>query len=85
MEVPDPADTVVEALIDEIRHWVGALGAMSQHAVAVSLFAVSAPWRLGQPLPNRIDRMAVYDFTEEHGTSPCRTEERFLRALSASR
>ncbi|MFG2045706.1 hypothetical protein [Dactylosporangium sp. NPDC048998] len=64
VEVPDAAGTIVEALLEESRHWVGTLGAVSRNAVAVSLSAVSAPWRLGQPLPERVDRTAVYDFTE---------------------
>jgi hypothetical protein len=64
VEVPDAVDTLVEALIEESRHWVGTLGAVSQNAVAVNLSAVAAPWRLGQPVPERVDRTAVYDFAE---------------------
>jgi hypothetical protein len=61
VEVPDPPDTLVEALIEESRHWIGMLAAVSPDAVTVSLSATTEEWRLAQPLPGKVDRTAVYD------------------------
>ncbi|HEX5598978.1 MAG TPA: hypothetical protein VFX61_23630 [Micromonosporaceae bacterium] len=64
VEIPDPPDTVVEALIEESRNWIGALCAVSENLVSINLSAASEPWRLGQPLPDQVDRTVVYDVTE---------------------
>ncbi|BCJ68375.1 hypothetical protein [Polymorphospora rubra] len=61
VEVAEPADTLVETLVAESRQWIGRLGDVSRNAVTVSLSATSEPWRLAQPLPDRVDRTAVYD------------------------
>ncbi|XTZ13780.1 hypothetical protein ACQSSU_19965 [Micromonospora echinospora] len=63
VEVPDPDHVVVEALRDDSRHWVGALGS-TPNAVTIALSATSGQWRMGHPLPQRIDRTAVYDVTD---------------------
>jgi hypothetical protein len=65
VDVPDPDGAIVEALIGESRHWIGALGTMSENSVTVELFATSERWRLGQRLPEGIDRTAVYDVALE--------------------
>jgi hypothetical protein len=64
VEVSEPVDILVEALIGERHHWVGMLGAVSPSAVTVNLSATSKPWRLSQPLPQRVDRIAVYEVAE---------------------
>ncbi|MEV6375170.1 hypothetical protein [Micromonospora musae] len=63
VEVPDPDGEALESLIEESRHWVGVLGVTTRDAVTVDLHAVSEPWRLGEPVPARVDRRAVYDVT----------------------
>jgi hypothetical protein len=60
-EVPEPATAIAASLIEDSAHWTGALGTTSQNAVTVSLSATAAPWRLGQRLPERVDRIARYD------------------------
>ncbi len=61
VEVPDPASATVTSLIEDGAHWVGVLGAVSENMVTVSLSATAVPWRLGQRLPERVDRIARYD------------------------
>jgi hypothetical protein len=65
VDVPDPDGVIVEALIEESRHWIGALGTVSENSVTVELSATSERWWLGQRLPKGIDRTAVYDVTLE--------------------
>lgn len=60
-EVPDPASATVTSLIENDAHWVGVLGAVSENMVTISLSATAVPWRLGQLLPERVDRIARYD------------------------
>jgi hypothetical protein len=61
VEVPDPDSATAESLIEESRHWVGMLRTVSENQVTVDLSATSERWRLGQRLPERVDRTAVYD------------------------
>ena len=61
VDVPEPASVIVTSLIEDNAHWIGVLGAVSENTVTVSLSAAAAPWRLDQPLPERVDRLAVYD------------------------
>jgi len=61
VEVPDPASTTVASLIAGSAHWIGVPGAVSENAVTVSLSATAVPWRPGQRLPERVDRIARYD------------------------
>ncbi|WP_432968654.1 hypothetical protein [Dactylosporangium sp. CA-233914] len=72
VEAAEPPGCLVEALIGERRDWVGMLGATSPSAVSVNLTATSEPWRLSHPLPQRVDRIAVYDVAEAtwHLTQP---------------
>jgi hypothetical protein len=65
VDVPDADGAIVEALIEESRHWIGALSTMSENSVTVELSATSERWRLGQRLPERIDHTAVYDVALE--------------------
>jgi hypothetical protein len=64
VEVSDPSDTLVEALVAESQQWVGTLSTVSPNAVTVNLSATSPPWRLAHPLPDRVDRTAIYDMAE---------------------
>lgn len=64
VEVTEPADSLVEALIGERHHWVGMLGAVSTSTVTVNLSATSEPWRLAHALPQGVDRIAVYEVAE---------------------
>ncbi|WP_281904622.1 hypothetical protein [Phytohabitans aurantiacus] len=64
VEVSDPPHALVEALIEESRHWVGMLAAVSPDAVTVSLSATTQEWRLAQPLPEKVHRTAVYNVIE---------------------
>lgn len=59
--VPDPPDTLVEALIEQSRDWIGIVGGPSQDAVTVSMSATAQQWRLAQPRPEKVDRTALYD------------------------
>jgi hypothetical protein len=61
VEVPEPDESFVEAVIGEHEHWVGVLGTVSATTVTVHLSATSTPWRLSHPVPQRVDRVAVYD------------------------
>jgi hypothetical protein len=61
VEVPDPASATVTSLIEDGAHWIGVLGAVSENVVTVNLSATDVPWRLGQRLPERVDRIARYD------------------------
>ena len=61
VEVREPDDVIVAGLIEESSHWIGKLGVVSSSSVSVDLSATSEPWRLGQPLPGRVDHTAVYD------------------------
>jgi hypothetical protein len=61
VQVPDPDSATAESLIEESRHWVGMLRTVSENQVTVDLSATSERWRLGQRLPERVDRTAVYD------------------------
>jgi hypothetical protein len=76
VDVPDPDGVIVEGLIEESRHWFGALGTVSENSVSVELSATSERWRLGQRLPEGIDRTAVYDVALEvwRLTAPPRRE-----------
>lgn len=76
MDVPEPDGAIMEALIEESRHWIGALGTVSENSVTVELSATSQRWRLGQRLPEEIDRTAVYDVELEvwRLTAPPRRE-----------
>lgn len=64
VRVADPPETLVEALIEQSRHWIGTLGAVSHNVVDVRLSVTSGPWRLAQPVPEQVDRTAVYDVIE---------------------
>lgn len=65
LDVAEPADSLVEELIGQHRHWVGVLGeVVAQDAVTVDLSATAGPWRLSQPLPRRVDRVVVYRVAE---------------------
>jgi len=61
VEVPDPASATVTSLIEDGPHWIGVLGAVSENVVTLNLSATAVPWRLGQRLPERVDRIARYD------------------------
>ncbi|MEU5724261.1 hypothetical protein ABZ783_20855 [Micromonospora sp. NPDC047738] len=61
VEVSEPTDSLVEALIADSPHWIGRLGAASSRTVTVDLSAASEPWRLSRQLPRQVDRAAVYD------------------------
>ena len=61
VEVPDPPGETVESLIVNGAHWIGALGVVSENVVTVNLSATAEQWRLGQRLPERVDRTAAYD------------------------
>jgi hypothetical protein len=61
VEVPEPASVTVTSLIEDNPHWIGVPGAVSENTVTVSLSAAGAPWRPGQRLPERVDRLAIYD------------------------
>jgi hypothetical protein len=63
VDVPDPESATVERLIEESPHWVGVLGIVSEQFVTVDLSATSERWWLGQRLPERVDRIAIYDIT----------------------
>jgi hypothetical protein len=65
VDVSDPDGVIVEALIEESWHWIGALGTVSENSVTVELSATSERWRLGQRLPEGIDHTAVYDVALE--------------------
>lgn len=62
--VTEPADSLVEDLLQQGSDWAGTVEVVSVQAVTVSLAATSGPWRLDQPLPEEIDRVAVYDVEE---------------------
>jgi hypothetical protein len=64
VEVPDPASMIAARLIEDSAHWVGVLDAVSEDAVTINLAATAAPWRLGQRLPERVDRIARYDVSQ---------------------
>jgi hypothetical protein len=64
VQVPDPPDTLMEALIEQSRHWIGTLAIVSPNAVCVSLSATSGPWRLAQPIPEQVDLVSVYDVVQ---------------------
>ena len=61
VEAPDPASVTVTSLIEDGAHWIGVLGAASEDVVTVSLSATALAWRLGERLPERVDRTAIYD------------------------
>ncbi|MEV4762157.1 hypothetical protein AB0J89_05930 [Micromonospora chokoriensis] len=61
VEVTAPDVETVERLIEEGRHWVGELGPATPGSVVVDLYATSESWRLGQSVPEQVDRRAVYD------------------------
>jgi hypothetical protein len=61
LQVPDPSAAITTTLIAEHAHWTGRLGTVSKDTVTISLSAVAAPWRLGDPLPERTDRTLSYD------------------------
>ncbi|GAA4251647.1 hypothetical protein GCM10022255_045090 [Dactylosporangium darangshiense] len=61
VEVTEPDDSFVEAVIGEHGHWTGVLGAGSPTTVTVNLSAVSERWMLSHPVPQQVDRIAVYD------------------------
>jgi hypothetical protein len=65
-EVPEPVDALVMSLIGDNAYWTGMLGSVSENTVTVSLTATAEPWRLGQKLPERIDRLAICDM--RHGS-----------------
>jgi hypothetical protein len=65
VDVQDPDGVIVEALIEESQYWIGTLGTVSEHSVTVELAATSERWRLGQRLPEGIDRTAIYDVALE--------------------
>lgn len=62
--VTDPIAALVEDLLEHSSDWVGTLGAVSAETVTVNLAATSGPWRLTQPLPEQVDRVAVYDVAD---------------------
>jgi hypothetical protein len=64
VEVPDPPGETVASLIVDGAHWIGVLGAVSENMVTVNLSATAEQWRLGQRLPERVDRTAVYHLRE---------------------
>ncbi|MFC3499579.1 hypothetical protein ACFOOK_01005 [Micromonospora krabiensis] len=74
VDVSDPSDALVEALVAESQQWVGALGVVSPTAVVVNLSATPQPWRLAHPPPGRVDHTAVYDIAEAtwHLAEPAR-------------
>ncbi|SIQ82282.1 hypothetical protein [Micromonospora avicenniae] len=61
VEVSEPGVEALESLLEQSRHWIGMLGITSRESVAVDLCATPEPWRLGQPIPARVDRSAAYD------------------------
>ncbi|MFI7604342.1 hypothetical protein ACIBTV_04380 [Micromonospora sp. NPDC049366] len=64
VELSDPPEALVGAMLAESQQWVGTLGTVSPTTVTVSLSATSRPWRLAHPLPGRVDRTAVYDIVD---------------------
>jgi len=51
----------VTSLIEDGAQWIGVLGPVSENVVTVNLSATAVPRRLGQRLPERVDRIARYD------------------------
>lgn len=64
VDVSDPGAAVVETLIEQSSSWGGWLGAVSQASITVDLAAMPEPWRLGQRLPERVDRSVTYDVNQ---------------------
>lgn len=62
--VPEPGGALVRSLIADSAHWAGTLGAVSENQVTVRLTATREPWRLGHPLPDRADRLAICDLRQ---------------------
>ena len=64
VEVPDPDAAIVDDLITVSPNWIGVLGTASPNSVRVNLSATPQTWRIGQMLPKRVDRTAIYAVTE---------------------
>jgi cell wall assembly regulator SMI1 len=64
VEVPDPDAAIVDNLIAASPNWIGVLGTASPNSVTVNLSATPQTWRIGQMLPKRVDRTAIYVVTE---------------------
>ena len=59
--VPEPVGPMVDQLIRESPHWIGAIASASEAAVTVQLSALSQRWRLGQEPPEQGDYTATLD------------------------
>jgi hypothetical protein len=60
VDVLDPGGEVTESLIEQSSCWGGCLGAVSEASVTIDLSALPEPWRLGEQLPERVDRTVTY-------------------------
>lgn len=65
-EVPEPNEGITVRLIEDSSHWTGRITAASADTVTVGLAAVEAPWRLADPIPERVDRTVVFDIGHRH-------------------
>lgn len=64
VEVAEPDDGFAAATIGDHEHWVGVLASVSSGVVTVRLSAVPERWMLPHPVPQHVDRVAVYDIAE---------------------
>ncbi|MFF5235469.1 hypothetical protein [Dactylosporangium sp. NPDC000521] len=81
----EPDDSLVETVIGEHGHWTGVLGAGSPTAVTVNLSAASERWMLSHPVPQQVDRIAVYDAAKGgHGAAGRPTGTASVSAVSSA-
>ncbi|GAA2714306.1 hypothetical protein [Actinoplanes palleronii] len=58
--VQHPPDVMIAALLAESPDWIGHLA--GDHTVHLAV--TTGPWRLADPIPDRVDRVAVYSPTD---------------------
>ncbi|GIF70827.1 hypothetical protein Asi02nite_03450 [Asanoa siamensis] len=64
VEIVEPREEVVERLLAQSPHWVGVVADSTPGTLAIELSATAGRWRLGDALPEEVDRTATYDIAD---------------------